>query len=182
MMLSSYQPMLHLNLVDEIHLSIQKEQGAKRQVYVQMAIPYPIEQVWQCITNYDRLADVIPNLASCRQLGQTAMSKQLEMIGYCHILNVRFSMRLVLDIVESAPYQIETQLVEGDLRSYRGLWCLEKSCDGATILSYSAEIVPKLGMPVGLLERQAQTLLPHNFLAIRRYLDQIHQYSATRSS
>lgn len=166
--------MLHSDLLDEIHISIQKEQGAKRQVNVQMSIPYPIEQVWQCITNYDRLVDAIPNLVHCRQLGQTGMNKLLEMVGYCQILNIRFSMRLVLDVVESAPYQIKTQLVEGDLRSYRGVWRLEEIRDRTTILSYSAEIVPKLGMSIGLLERQAQILLPHNFLAIRRYLDQVH--------
>ncbi|MDX2231565.1 MAG: SRPBCC family protein [Leptolyngbyaceae cyanobacterium bins.349] len=175
MMLNSSQPILHSNWFDDIHFSIQKEQGAKRQVHIQLSLPYPIESVWQCLTNYDRLANIIPNLVSCRQLGQTGMNKQVEMIGYCQILKVRFPLRLVLDVVESAPYQIETQLVEGDLRSYRGLWHLEAVCDRITILSYSAELVPQLGMPVRLLERQAQTLLPLNFLAIRQYLDQVHQ-------
>jgi ribosome-associated toxin RatA of RatAB toxin-antitoxin module len=166
--------MQHLDLIDDIHLLIQNAQGAKRQVTVQLCIPYPIEQVWQCLTNYDRLADVIPNLASCRQLGHTEISKQVEMVGYCRILTVRFFMRVVLDIVETAPYQLETRLIEGDVRSYRGLWRLEQICDRATILSYSADIVPKLGVPIGFLERQAQALLSHNFLAIRRYLDQNH--------
>jgi len=176
MLLYSSQPMLHSDLFDDIHFSIQKEQGAKRHVNLKVSMPYPIEQVWQCITAYDRLVDIIPNLASCRRLGQTGTNKRLEMVGYCHILNLRFSMRLVLDVVEFAPYRIETELVEGDLRSYRGLWCLESISDRATSLSYSAEMIPKLGMPVVLLERQAQTLLPHNFLAIRRYLDQVHQH------
>lgn len=175
MMLYSASTMLHLDL-DDIHFSIQKDEGVKRQINVQMSLPYRIEVVWQCITAYDRLVEVIPNLVHCRQLSQMGVNKRLEMVGYCQILKLKFSLRLVLDVVESAPYQIETELVEGDLRSYRGLWHLKEMGDRATLLSYAAEIVPKLGMPIGLLERQAQTVLPHNFLAIRRHLDQVYRY------
>lgn len=149
----------------------------KRQVDVQLLIPHSIEQVWQCLTTYDRLPDVIPNLIHCRQLGHTGTHKLVEMVGYCRILNVNFSLRLVLEVVESALYQLETRLVEGDLRSYQGLWRLEEKGDRSTLLSYSAEIVPKLGMPIGLIERQVQTLLPLNFLAIRQYLDQVSLHS-----
>ena len=165
------------DLLNTICISIQKEKGAKRQVDVQMMIPHPIEQVWQLITDYDKLAELIPNLAYCRQVRQSATSKQLEMIGTCRILNFGFSIRLVLAAIESAPYQIETQLIEGDLRSYRGVWDLEPQPDGSTVLSYSAELVPKPGIPVALLERQIQVLLPTNFLAIRQHLDRVNHLS-----
>ncbi len=181
MMLNSSQTRSHSELLDDIHFSIQKEQGLKRRVDVQLLIPHAIEQVWQCLTTYDRLPDVIPNLSRCRLLSQTGVQKRLEMVGYCRILNVGFSLRLVLEAIESAPYQIETQLVDGDLRSYWGLWRLAEQGDGSTLLSYTAEIVPKLEIPIGLIERQVRTLLPLNFLAIRRYLDQINSDSAIES-
>lgn len=166
--------MLQSDFPKTIHISIQKQPGTKRQINVQMPIPYAIEQVWQVITNYDNLADLIPNLTQCRQLEQTGTSKHLEFIGSCRILNVWFSLRVVLEAIEFPPYAIETQLIEGDLRSYRGRWQLEPKHDGSTVLSYTAEIVPKPGIPVALLERQLQHLLPTNFLAIRQHLDQTH--------
>ena len=181
MMLNSSRTRSHSELLDDIHFSIQKEKGLKRRVDVQLSIPHEIEQVWQCLTTYDRLPDVIPNLSHCRLLSQTGLHKRLEMVGYCRILNVGFPLRLILEAIESAPYQIETQLVEGDLRSYWGLWRLTEQDDRSTLLSYAAEIVPKPGMPIGLVERQVRTLLPLNFLAIRQYLDQGNSDSATAS-
>lgn len=162
------------DLLETIHISVQKYQGAKRRIDVQMSLPYEIEQVWQLLTNYNNLADLIPNLTQCHQLNHTGTSKYLEFVGSCRILNVWFSIRLVLEAIELPPYEIHTQLIEGDLRSYWGRWQLEPQIDGSTVLSYTAEIVPKPGIPVALLERQLQHLLPANFLAIRQHLDQIH--------
>jgi ribosome-associated toxin RatA of RatAB toxin-antitoxin module len=175
---NSSEATLQSDLLETIHISVQKQPGAKRQIHVEMRIPYAIEQVWQLITNYDNLADLIPNLTHCRQLGQTETSKHLEFVGSCRILNVWFSMRLVLAAIEFPPYEIDTQLIEGDLRSYRGRWQLEPMHDGSTVLSYTAEIVPKPGIPVALLERQLQHLLPLNFLAIRQHLDRTHSFKS----
>lgn len=169
---------LQPDLLETIHISVQNQPGAKRQIHVQMRIPYAIGQVWQLITNYDNLAELIPNLTQCRQLGQTEVSKHLEFVGSCQILNIWFSMRLVLEAIESPPYAIDTQLIEGDVRSYWGRWQLEAQPDGSTVLSYTAEIVPKLGIPVALLERQLQHLLPTNFLAIRHHLDRTNSFNS----
>ncbi|MDX2097561.1 MAG: SRPBCC family protein [Leptolyngbyaceae cyanobacterium bins.59] len=171
-MLNSSRPRFHSELLNNIHFSIQKEKDLKRRVDVQLLIPHAIEQVWQCLTTYNRLPDIISNLSRCRLLNQIGVHKQVEMVGYCRILNVGFSLRLVLEVIESAPYRIETQLVQGDLRSYWGLWCLTEQGEHSMLLSYSAEFIPKLGMPLRLIEKQVQTLLPLNFLAIRLNLDQ----------
>ncbi len=173
-MVSDSSPQNSLDNPDSIHLSIEKKSGAKRAVNVRMQLDHPIEKVWQLITNYEQLADLIPNLAHSHQLSQSEASKHLEMIGTCRIFNLEFSLRLVLEVVEFPPYQIQTQLIEGDLRSYLGQWQLQEVNDCATLLTYSAEIVPKAGIPIDLLEYQARRLLPANFLAIRQYLDQIN--------
>ena len=173
-MLNSSERSLNSNLLNEVQISVQKESGTKRQITVQIAIPYPIEQVWQLITNYDKLAEFIPNLIHCHQINQTETSKQVEFIGQCQILHVQLSIRLILNVIESHPYSIKTQMIEGDLRSYQAHWHLAQNQDGTTVLSYQAEIIPKLGMPIALLERQIQQLLPINFLAIRQQLDHSH--------
>lgn len=159
-------------LLKTIRVSIQQQKGTKRRVEIQMDLSHPIEQVWHLITDYDRLAHFIPNLVLCRQIGQTETAKHLELVGSCQILNLWFSLRLFLEAIESPPYQIDTHLMEGDLRSYVAKWQLEPNPDGSTTLFYQAEIVPKPGIPVALLERQMQRLLPVNFLAISQYLDQ----------
>ncbi len=165
---------LNPDLIETMHIAIQKQHGATRQVSVQMTIPHRVEQVWQLITDYNQLAELIPNLTHCQQIGQTDMSKHLEMIGSCRVLNFWFSIRLVLEVFEFPPYQIDTRLIEGDLRSYRGQWHLEPYQDHSTVLSYTAEIEPKPGLPVALLEKQLQHLLPINFHAIHQHLNRIN--------
>jgi ribosome-associated toxin RatA of RatAB toxin-antitoxin module len=174
------EEILSSNLLETVRISIHKQKGAQRQVHVQMTIPHTVEQVWQLITDYDRLTELIPNLVHCRQIGHTEASKHLELVGSCRILNFWFSIRLVLEAIEFPPYQIDTQLIEGDLRSYSGRWHLAPDQDGSTVLSYTAEMVPKPGIPVALLERQIQHLLPINFLAIRHHLDRVNQTMESR--
>lgn len=131
MILDLSEQTLDSDLRERIRIIIQKQAGAKRQVYIQMAIPHPVEQVWQLITDYDKLSKFIPNLTHYRQIDQTETSKHLELVGSCRILNFWFSMRLVLAAIEISPYHIDTQLIEGNLRSYSGQWRLEPDQNGS---------------------------------------------------
>lgn len=162
--------------MEEIQISIKKGKRYKRYLSVQMLIPYSIEQVWQVITSYDTLTEFIPNLVKSRRLQDSGSKFQLELVGACQILNFPFSVRTVLEVTEHFPDRIDTQMIEGDLNFYCGQWRLEKvdRQQDRTLLSYSAEIVPKFSMPIALLERQIHRLLPVNFLAIRHRLDTLY--------
>ncbi|MFB2834943.1 SRPBCC family protein [Floridanema evergladense] len=162
--------------MEDIKFSIKKGQRYKRYLSVEMLIPYSREQVWQVITSYDTLSEFIPNLVKSNRISNSESNFLLELVGFCEILNFPFSLRTVLEVVENFPYAIDTQMVEGDLQSYSGQWRLEEveQKKNQTLLSYSAEIVPKLTMPIALLERQLNRLLPINFSAIRQRLDIIY--------
>ncbi|MFB2897239.1 SRPBCC family protein [Aerosakkonemataceae cyanobacterium BLCC-F50] len=162
--------------MEDIRFSIKKGQRYKRYLSVEMLIPYSREQVWRVITSYDTLSDFIPNVVKSRLIPNSENKLIFELVGFCEILNFPFSLRTVLEVVENYPYAIDTQMIEGDLQSYSGQWRLEEidQTKNQIILSYSAEIVPKLTMPIALLERQLNRLLPVNFLAISQRLDMLH--------
>lgn len=170
--------------MEEIKFSIKKGQRYKRYLSVEMLIPYSREQVWRVITSYDTLSEFIPNLVKSRRIPNSENNFLLELVGFCEILNFPFSLRMVLEVVENYPYAIGTQMIEGDLQSYSAQWKLEEieHTKNQTLLSYSAEIVPKLTMPIALLERQLNRLLPVNFLAIRQRLDILHSANSQIAS
>lgn len=162
--------------MEDIKFSITKGQRYKRYLSVEMLIPYSREQVWRVITSYDTLSEFIPNLVKSHPIPNSKNNFLLELVGSCQVLNFQLSLRTVLEVVENFPFTIETQMIEGDLKSYFGQWRLQEVGDkkNQTLLSFSAEIVPKLTMPIALLERQLNRLLPVNFLAIRQRLDILH--------
>lgn len=170
--------------MEDIKFSIKKGQRYKRYLSVEMLIPYSREQVWQVITSYNTLSEFIPNLVKSRRISNSENKFILELIGFCEILNFPFSLRTVLEVVENFPNKIDTQMIEGDLQSYSGQWRLEEFEDtkNQTLLFYSAEIVPKLTMPIVLLERQLNRLLPVNFLAICQRLDILHSANSQIAS
>jgi Polyketide cyclase / dehydrase and lipid transport len=162
------------DLIDSLHITLQKGAGSQRYISVKMDIPHAIERVWQLITNYEILADIIPNLVTSRCIRESLTQAQLELVTCCRVLNFDISLRLMLAVDESLPYQVQTHMIRGDLQSYTGHWGLESVPEnpGGVVLHHTAEVVPSPLLPIALLERQLHQLLPINFLALRQYLDQ----------
>jgi ribosome-associated toxin RatA of RatAB toxin-antitoxin module len=132
------------------------------------------------LTDYETLADFIPNLTKSRLLQHPEGGIRLEQIGSQRFLNVNFCARVVLDLQEYFPSKINFQMVEGDFKGFSGYWCLEPytlSESIGTNLCYSIQIWPKLTMPVSIIENRLGNDLRSNLLAIYQrvnYLANLH--------
>lgn len=151
-----------------------KAQGRQRELCASIEIPCAVDPVWRILTNYDRLADIVPNLTVSRRLPhpEGEHKVRLEQVASQTILKkVDFSARVVLDMEEDYPHKIHFAMVEGDFKMMKGHWMLESlEVEGKahTRLSYCLVILPKLTMPIQLVEKCLHKDLKTNLEAIYR--------------
>ncbi|PZD71808.1 hypothetical protein C1752_04462 [Acaryochloris thomasi RCC1774] len=156
-----------------VSLETEKLEKRQRQIIAKTVLPYSQEQVWQVLTDYERLADFIPNLATSQLLEHPQEGIRLEQIGVQSALFLKFSARVVLDMTEDFLNAIHFEMVEGDFKAFSGDWLLEPAADG-TQLTYSLFIWPKRTMPIIAIEKRLRYDLPRNLLAVQRRLEMLH--------
>lgn len=146
-------------------------EGRRRQISAHIQIPYETERVWQILTDYEHLADFIPNLAKSRRLPHPSGGIRLEQLGTQSFLKLKFCARVVLDMVETFPHRLDFQMIEGDFKSFSGSWLLQALDLGdrqGTQVSYVVQVLPARTMPTTLIERCLKQDLAVNLLAIRQ--------------
>lgn len=165
------------SLLDTVDVQIEQIAQRTRKISAQVLIPHAIEPIWRVLTNYEALADFIPNLAISRRLEHPNGGIRLEQVGTQKLLRFNFSARVVLDLEEKFPHEINFNMVEGDLKAFSGAWRLEpqpQANEVATNLCYSVCVLPKRTMPVALIERRLSNDLRLNLLAIRQRVNDLN--------
>jgi ribosome-associated toxin RatA of RatAB toxin-antitoxin module len=158
-------------LLQDVEVSTQQLDGRQRQIDAKIQIPYPVDRIWQVLTDYEALADFIPNLAKSERLAHPQGGIRLEQVGTQRVLRFNFSARVVLDMEECFPNEIRFKMVEGDFKAFSGCWCLQPlaSADAPlTNLCYTVVILPKRFMPISVIECRLQKDMAVNLLAIRQ--------------
>lgn len=140
--------------------------GRQRQISATIQIPHPITHIWQILTDYDHLADFIPNLAKSQRIEHPQGGIRLEQVGVESLLRLKFCARVVLDMVEHFPHQLDFNMVEGDFKLFQGCWQLNSLAPDTTELCYTVTILPPRVMPVRLIERRLSNGLIVNLSAI----------------
>jgi ribosome-associated toxin RatA of RatAB toxin-antitoxin module len=154
----------------DVEIRTEKLPGRQRRIIASTHIASTPEQVWQVLTDYDNLAEFIPNLAQSQRINHPQEGIRLEQIGTQCFLNVKFCARVVLDMVEAFPRELQFSMVEGDFRQFEGKWSLDPVSLGQTQntrLCYDLLVCPPRAMPAGLIERHIRRGLSQNLTAIR---------------
>lgn len=162
-----------MNQQFDVEVATDRATGRERQISAKIRIPHPIEQVWQILTDYDHLADFIPSLSRSRRIQHPQGGIRIEQIGTQALLRVKFCARVVLDMVEQMPHQLDFQMVEGDFKTFCGNWTLQPLPNGNTELCYTVVVLPPRTMPISLIERKLKSGLVSNLSAIRQRADQL---------
>lgn len=154
-----------------VEVTTDRAEGRERQISAKICLPYSVEQVWQILTDYDHLADFIPSLAKSQRIEHPEGGIRIEQIGTQALLRIKFCARVVLDMVEQFPNQLDFCMVEGDFKSFCGSWKLQPITlpnGTGTELCYTVCVLPPRTMPIGLIERQLKSGLVTNLSAIRQ--------------
>ncbi|HLO86287.1 MAG TPA: SRPBCC family protein [Nostocaceae cyanobacterium] len=163
----------------EVAIQVEQIAERQRQITAKIQIPQPVEKVWKVLTDYEALAEFIPNLAKSRLLPHPNGGIRLEQVGSQSILNFKFCARVVLDLEEVFPELIKFQMVEGDFKGFSGNWSLEpysSGMDQGTNLCYTIQVWPKLTMPISIIERRLNKDMQVNLLAIRQRVLEFTSY------
>jgi ribosome-associated toxin RatA of RatAB toxin-antitoxin module len=161
-------------ILGEVDVCTERLGGRRRKISATIQIPRPGEQVWQVLTDYNRLADFIPNLASSQRIDHPQGGIRIEQIGSQAFLKLKFCARVVLDMVEQFPTRIAFQMVEGDFKEFEGSWEISSSAMGVTQLSYTIVVLPALVMPVSVIEKKLKQGLLVNLVAVRDRVQEIY--------
>ena len=166
---------------EAVDVKVEKISERQRRISAKIHILRPIEQVWKVLTDYEALTQFVPNLVKSRLLPHPTGGIRLEQIGSGQLLRMNFSARVVLDLEEYFPDKICFEMVEGDFKVFCGSWLLApiylEGEVATTSLCYTIEVLPRLTMPVGLIERRMSDDLRSNLLAIRQQTENLFSYA-----
>ncbi|MGJ3246160.1 MAG: SRPBCC family protein [Elainellaceae cyanobacterium] len=157
-------------LLQEVDVRTEQAGGRQRKISAQIQIPHSVEQIWQILTDYETLADFIPNLAKSQRIEHPSGGIRLEQVGSQCLLNFHFCARVVLDMVETFPNLIEFRMVEGDFKTFEGQWRLQPAIDSCdtTDLTYTVVVCPPRLMPANIIERRLNQNLRVNLVSIHQ--------------
>lgn len=108
------------------------------------------QQAWAVLTDYDRLADFVPDLLESRVVSRHATEAIVEQHSAPGFLFVSQSIRLRLRVVEQPVTEIDVALIEGDMQHYAAHWALEPERLGGidgTRVSFRGAMEPDFFVP-----------------------------------
>ncbi|KAL8260130.1 hypothetical protein R6Q59_028083 [Mikania micrantha] len=163
--------------VDEIHLrrfdGLLENGGVHRCVFASITVKAPVREVWNVLTSYETLPEIVPNLAISKVLARENNKVRILQEGCKGLLYMVLHARVVLDLCEYLEQEITFEQVEGDFDSFKGRWLLEQLGNHHTLLKYSVEskMHPGSLLSEAIMEEVIYEDLPSNLCAIRDYIE-----------
>ncbi|KAL1830541.1 hypothetical protein ACET3Z_000192 [Daucus carota] len=164
-------------VVDEVHLrrfdELLENGGVHRCVVASITVKAPVREVWNVLTAYERLPEIVPNLAISKILSRENNKVRILQEGCKGLLYMVLHARVVLDLCEKIEHEISFEQVEGDFDSFKGKWQLEQLGNHHTLLKYSVEskMHKNTFLSEAIMEEVIYEDLPSNLCAIRDYTE-----------
>ncbi|PIN24250.1 hypothetical protein CDL12_03017 [Handroanthus impetiginosus] len=164
-------------MVDEVHLrrfdGLLENGGVHRCVVACITVKAPVREVWNVLTAYESLPEIVPNLAISKVLSRENNKVRILQEGCKGLLYMVLHARVVLDLCEHLEQEIRFEQVEGDFDAFRGKWILEKFGSHHTLLKYSVEskMHKNSFLSEAIMEEVIYEDLPSNLCAIRDYME-----------
>ncbi|XP_010243863.1 PREDICTED: uncharacterized protein LOC104587826 [Nelumbo nucifera] len=164
-------------LVDEVHLrrfdGLLENGGVHRCVVASITVKAPVREVWNVLTAYEALPEVVPNLAISKILSRENNKVRILQEGCKGLLYMALHARVVLDLCEHLEEEISFEQVEGDFDSFRGKWILEQLGNHHTLLKYTVEskMHKDSFLSEAIMEEVIYEDLPSNLCAIRDFVE-----------
>ncbi|XP_023920549.2 LOW QUALITY PROTEIN: uncharacterized protein LOC112032077 [Quercus suber] len=156
-----------------VHCEVEVISWRERRIKAQISVHAHIQSVWNALTDYERLADYIPNLVSSGRIACPHPERiWLEQRGLQRALYWHIEARVVLDLQEfpiSANHrELHFSMVDGDFKKFEGKWSLKSGTtrSSSTTLSYEVNVIPRFNFPAIFLERIIRSDLPVNLKAL----------------
>ncbi|CAK8579033.1 unnamed protein product [Lathyrus sativus] len=163
--------------VDEVHLrrfdGLLENGGVHRCVVASITVKAPVSDVWNVMSSYEMLPEIVPNLAISKILSRDNNKVRILQEGCKGLLYMVLHARVVLDLCEQLEQEISFEQVEGDFDSFQGKWTFEQLGNHHTLLKYSVESKMRKDtfLSEAIMEEVIYEDLPSNLSAIRDYVE-----------
>ncbi|HSV59585.1 MAG TPA: SRPBCC family protein [Variovorax sp.] len=122
--------------------------------------------VWGAISDYDHLAEFIPDMHSSRVIQREGDKVLVEQTGQIGFLVFQQPVEVRLEVHESPQRRIAAHAVGGNLKEMEGLYALESLPSGAVRLTYSGRLVPDFAVPPVIGRLVVRNLLSKQLTAL----------------
>jgi ribosome-associated toxin RatA of RatAB toxin-antitoxin module len=107
----------------------------------------PLQRVWDVLTDYDRLAEFVPDLTSSRLVARDGDECIVAQEGFGQFLFIKQPIHLLVRVVETPPSTIQVTLVKGNMHEYSADWVLNAIDANTTQIDYDATLAPMFYVP-----------------------------------
>ncbi|KAL4340203.1 hypothetical protein GQ457_08G022100 [Hibiscus cannabinus] len=168
---------------DGVFIEIKKLGANSRRIRSKIGIEAGLDTVWNILTDYEKLADLIPGLAVSRVVEKKdKFARLFQQIGQQNLpLGFKFHAKGVIDCYEKdeeilpngKKRELQFKMVEGDFTNFEGTWLIEQFDKGKreeesqTTLWYLVDVKPKMWLPVRLVEGRLSKEIKLNLSCIR---------------
>ncbi|KAG0453470.1 hypothetical protein HPP92_024774 [Vanilla planifolia] len=154
-----------------VHCEVEVVSWRERQVKARVLVHADVESVWRVLTDYERLADFIPNLVYSGRIPCPYQGRVwLEQRGLQRALYWQIEARVVLDLQElpnsASARELQFTMVDGDFKKFEGKWSVSAGPRSTAILTYEVSVIPRYNFPAIFLERIIVSDLPVNLRAL----------------
>jgi carbon monoxide dehydrogenase subunit G len=127
----------------------------------QIEIPASSKAVWEVLTDYDHLADFLPQIEKSHVLGRVGDRVILEQITRTQFLFFRKKIELKLSLLEKDSEEIIFFKTEGNMETFSGKWTLIKIDGGrSTRLIYQLKFKPSFYVPKWVIRHALDHEIP----------------------
>lgn len=157
-----------------VRVIIEAPSWNKRIISASNLINAPVNVVWNLLSDYDHLADNIPNLVISEMKPHPRKGGiRVEQCGAQSILGFQFRASLTMDMVEVNPSSTKSRAIDfklvssRDFKEFTGTWEMRSVGINKTALYYTVSIVPKGLVPIKAIEWRISEDVPGNMNAVR---------------
>jgi hypothetical protein len=128
------------------------------------------QKIWQLLTDYDHLADYIPDLLSSRLIKQEDDTVIIEQKNKARILFFHKTLFQKISVKHEYPERLIFKGIKGDMDIYEGKWILKKINNKSTLLTYDLKVKPNFYVPQWLFRYKLKKTISKSLNAIRNHI------------
>lgn len=151
---------------DEVTVKVELR-GEVVTVDVEMTIPAQPCEVWAVLTDFEHLPDFVSNITASRVLAREGDSVRVAQRGKTSFGPLSFHFESERELRLTPCERLESKLLKGNMKAYRGTTVLEKAQDG-THLHHHSESVPETRVPAVLGRSLIEAETREHYLEIRK--------------
>ena len=115
-------------------------------VHATAPVAADVETAWQVLTDYNHLAEFVPDMKSSHVVSVAGEPLHVEQKGETGFLFFNRDFEVVLEVEEMPPKRLKFRATGGDMKHMQGEWRIRADADSVNI-EYEAEIEPDFWVP-----------------------------------